>query len=46
VSARSLDARALFEVDEDTVDAEIVKRFTERRIKLILDSGDGSDDST
>ncbi|KAJ4217667.1 hypothetical protein NW759_008978 [Fusarium solani] len=46
VSARSLDARALFEVDEDTVDAEIVKRFTERRVKLIFDSGDGSDDST
>lgn len=46
MSARSLDARALFEVYDDTVDVEIVKRFTERRVKLIFDSGDGSDDST
>ena len=46
MSARSLDARALFEVDEDTVDAEIVRRFDEGRVKLIFDSGAGSDDST
>ncbi|KAL2681121.1 hypothetical protein Neosp_008725 [[Neocosmospora] mangrovei] len=46
VSVRSLDARALFEVSDDTIDTEIVRRFDEGRVKLIFDSGADSDDST
>lgn len=46
MSARSLDARALFDINDDTVDAEIVRRFTNRRVKLIYRRRGSNDDST
>ncbi|KAI0867235.1 hypothetical protein GGS24DRAFT_486262 [Hypoxylon argillaceum] len=43
---RSLDRRTLFSAQSSTIDADIVKEFTDKKVKLIYTSPAGQDDST
>lgn len=43
---RSLDRRTLFSAQSSTIDADIVKEFTDKKVKLIYTSSAGQDDST